>query len=450
MTGTVFEFLFDIKLMIVIALFFCGLYLVTKWRLMRLKKVLQEKLVGNQAQAQELGLLRMKLEYLQESQIHNSKESDEIKKQLYLEFSLLQRKFLDESTVQLTQKNREGLHQLIQPFDQQLNELKSQIKDIYDKESRERFSLKKEIEYMLLAQQKMTLEAQSLTQALRGDVKTQGVWGEIVLERILENSGLREGEEFIVQGRGLKLKTDEGEMRKPDVLVRLPGNRNLIIDSKVTLTSYEAYINSSKSEIDASLQNTANSDDPVLSGLVLGKKNHKLELQEFIQSVRRHVSDLSVKNYSDLYGVNTPDFVLMFIPTDGAFSLAHQTDPSLFSFAMEKRIAIVSPSLLFPNLKTVETIWRQERQSRNAEEIARHAGALYDKFCSLIEDLEEIDINLKKAGAARLNLYHKIKDGRGNLLDRVEKLRLLGAKAKKRLNHVSEETEDSHVELTEK
>ncbi|MGE0763332.1 MAG: DNA recombination protein RmuC [Bdellovibrionales bacterium] len=386
-----------------------GALAVTVWRLRQLSRENVELSTARgqseqravSAEAQNLNLHKQLQDQFQ--------NLEQTKRQLHTEFENQHRRFLEESQERMQRWSKDSFQTLVQPVDQELKLLQKRIHEVYDIESRERLSLKNEIEFMVKAQGQLSLEAQSLTQALRGDSRAQGHWGEIVLERILESSGLREGEEFVVQGRGMGLKSEEGQTRKPDVLVRLPGDRHLIIDSKVSLTNYEQHLRA---------QNETERQE---------------QLDEFLRSIRRHLDDLSAKNYSQLYGVNSPDFVLLFMPTDGAFSLAHQADPNLFILAMEKRVAIVSPSLLFPNLRTVEAIWRQERQNRNAEEIARQAGGLYDKFAGLLEDLELLSTHLRRADETREALMGKLKEGRGNLLDRVEKLRTLGARTKKRL-----------------
>ncbi len=378
----------------------------------RLRQVMGE---NQTLQADRTRLTESALRFETENEALRNQLSDQItnldqtKRQLQIEFENHHRRFLSESQERLQSWSRDSFATIVKPFDEELKALQKSIHEVYDRESRERLSLKNEIEFMMKAQGQLSSEANSLTQALRGDSRTQGLWGEIVLERILESSGLREGEEFVVQGRGLGLKSEEGASRKPDVLVRLPGDRHLIVDSKVSLTNYEQHI-SAKTEA-----------------------ARQQQLEEFLKSLRRHLEELSSKDYSQLYGVNSPDFVLLFMPTDGAFALAHQSDPSLFNLAMEKRVAIVSPSLLFPNLRTVEAIWRQERQNRNAEEIARQAGGLYDKFAGLLDDLDQLATHLRRADETRQGLSNKLKDGRGNLMDRVERLRKLGARTKKKL-----------------
>ncbi len=393
-----------------------GLFGTTLYRLIQVQKrvtTLEGEIAQRNERLAELSkslalgeaeILRLKAERGEFSQA-----AEELKERMRLEFSNQHRNFLDESAKKLSEWSKTNLGEIVAPVDQELKALKLRVQEVYDREARERISLKHEIEHMMRAQQQMTLEAQSLTKALRGDSRSQGVWGEMVLERILESSGLREGEEFVVQGRGLGLTNEAGEKLRPDVLIRLPEGRNLIIDSKVSLVSFEAY---TRAEADEQKSRAA---------------------RDFVASVRRHVEELGRKDYPHLYGVHSPDFVLMFMPTDGAFALAHQIDPDLFHWAMERKVAVVSPSLLFPNLRTVEAIWRQEKQNQNAEEIAKQAGLLYDKFVSLIEDMQGLGNHLERAKQARESILERLRDGRGNILDKVEKLRVLGAKTKKKL-----------------
>lgn len=382
----------------------------TLWRLQQVSKENQFKVEElNQMSARAVNAEAEKNQ-LQKQLNDHTQNLEQTRRQLQSEFENQHRRFMEEGQDRLQKWSKDSFQNMVLPVDQELKALQKSIHEVYDREARERLSLKNEIEFMIKAQGQLSLEAQSLTKALRGDSRAQGHWGEIVLERILESSGLREGEEFIVQGRGLGLKSEEGQTRKPDVLVRLPGDRHLIIDSKVSLTAYEAHLSQEDETLKAA------------------------SLEEFLRSIRRHIEDLSAKDYSQLYGVNSPDFVLLFMPTDGAFSLAHQADANLFLLAMEKRVAIVSPSLLFPNLRTVEAIWRQERQNRNAEVIARQAGSLYDKFAGLVEDMNELAIHMRRADESREQIITKLKEGRGNLFSQVEKLRVLGARTKKKLS----------------
>lgn len=335
---------------------------------------------------------------------------DEVKDKLLLEVKAAQMGALEQSLPRLKAQNIEQLDLLLSPFQMQLKELNEKIHRTYDLESRERLSLQKEIELLLKAQEKMTVETENLTKALRGDSKSQGDWGEITLKRVLEASGLREGEEYQEQGKGFDLRNEEGFLRKPDFLILLPEERVMIVDSKVSLTSYELLIREDASPM------------------------REKFLKDFLLSIHRHVDDLSLKDYPALYGIQSPDFTLMFMPTDGAFTLAMQSDPQLHEKAWSKRVVLVSPSLLLPILKTVEFMWRQDRQSKNAENIAQAAGRLYDKFAGFLEDLEKVKHHLGLTDKALDEAFGKLKLGQGNLVRQVERLRELGARSKKKIS----------------
>jgi len=259
----------------------------------------------------------------------------------------------------------------------------------------------------------MTKETKSLVLALRGDSTTQGKWGELLLSQILDRSGLREGEGYVVQGKGLGLKDAEGDNQKPDVIINIPDAekpKHIVIDSKVSLTAYDQYVNTPDSDA------------------------RQISLKEFLVSVRKHIAELSNKKYERNEKLNSPDFVLMFVPLEGAFALAMQSDKDAFLEAWEKNIVIVSPTTLFSTLRTVAALWSQERVSRNVFQIADQAGTLYDKFVGLLADLEEIGNKLKGVQTSYDDAIKKIQTGRGNLIDRVESLKTLGAKASKQIN----------------
>jgi DNA recombination protein RmuC len=256
---------------------------------------------------------------------------------------------------------------------------------------------------------KMSTETTNLTKALRGESKTQGDWGEVILERILEASGLREGEEYITQGRDMKLRDEHNKHLKPDVIINLPDDKHIIVDSKTSLTHYYDYTNAEN-----------------------GAKK-EAALKNFINSVRNHVKDLSGKNYEYLEKLHAPEFVFMFMPIEGAFSLAVQSDKELFNFAWSKRIVIISPSTMFANLQTVASMWRLEQQNKNTLEIARQSGDLYDKFVGFVEDMLKIEKSLKNTETSFLSAMNKLHDGRGNLITRAEKIKALGVKTKKEL-----------------
>ena len=244
---------------------------------------------------------------------------------------------------------------------------------------------------------------------MKGSVKAQGQWGEMILNKILDAAGLIEGEHYITQGKTLNIKDEEGKQQKPDVVIKLPDNKHIIIDSKVSLTHYEKFISSNTEE------------------------DKKKYLSLFTQSIRSHVNQLSEKRYSHSKDLNTPDFTLMFFPIEGAFSLALQDDASLFQFSWDKNIVIVSPTTLLSTLKTVESIWKREKQSRNAIEIARTSGRLYDKFVGFIDDLNDIGHQIKKADKSYSSALHKLETGHGSIISRLEKIKSLGAKASKKI-----------------
>lgn len=273
---------------------------------------------------------------------------------------------------------------------------------------KDRLKLQTEIERIILTSQRMSLETENLTRALKGDVKVQGNWGELVLQRILEASGLRVGEEFTLQGKDLKLKDEEGKHQMPDVIINLPENKHLVIDSKVSLVSYERYMS----------------------------ENQEEDLSAFFDSLYAHIKGLSHKNYQGLEKLSTPDYVMLFIPIEGAFMLSMQKDRELFSYAWEHNIVLVGPSTLLATLRTVSSLWKQERQTKNALEIARQAGALYDKFVGVAQDFDQIESQLKRVGDSFDGLKARMLTGKGSVASRMENLRELGAKNTKNLPQV--------------
>jgi len=258
-------------------------------------------------------------------------------------------------------------------------------------------------------------DARNLTNALKADTKKQGSWGEMVLERILEESGLVKGQEYFVQESG---QHEDGRRLRPDVVIQLPEGKHLIIDSKVSLTAYQAFVSGEDEAAKAR------------------------DLKKHIDSVKNHVKELNEKNYTAIKGINSPDFVLMFMPIEPAFALALQSDQDLFNFAWERKIVIVSPTTLLATLRTIESIWRQEKQTRNALEIASQGGKLYDKFVGFLVDLEKIGTNLNRASDAYQEAHKKLSSGKGNILTQVEKMKTLGAKTSKSLPQQYLELED--------
>ena len=303
-------------------------------------------------------------------------------------------------------QSEEQLNQLLKPLGDRLKDFQSRVETAYNEESKERFSLRNELKHLRELNTRISQEAVNLTNALKGESKTQGTWGEVVLERVLEKSGLVKGREYDTQQ---SLQNDEGRRYQPDVVVHLPEDKDIIVDSKVSLTAYERYC----SDTDSAAQQT--------------------QLANHVLSLRNHMKQLSSKDYHNLSGVRSLDFVLMFVPIEAAFSLALQHDDGLFSEAFDRNIVIVTPTTLLATLRTIGNIWRYEQQSSNAQEIAQKAGALYDKLVSFIADLDLIGSRLSSTQQAYDDAYKKLSSGRGNLVRRAEAMRTLGAKTSKRL-----------------
>ena len=331
---------------------------------------------------------------------------NEAKEALTIQFKNLANDILDDKTRRFTEQNALSLDALLKPLQTKLTEFKEQVSTSYANESRERFALKSEIERLSALNVKMSDETRSLTQALKGDSKVQGNWGELVLESILESSGLRKGEEYLVQDGHTQV---DGSRLQPDIVVRLPEGRHLVVDSKVSITAYARHAESADAD-------TA-----------------QIELNAHIQSLRQHIQGLSSKNYSSLYGVGSVDFVLMFIPIEPAFLLALKTAPNLYQEALAKNIVLVCPSTLMATLRTVAHLWRQDHQNKNALEIARQCGALYDKFVGFVDDMEKLGQRIDQAQTSYHDAFSKLKTGKGNLIRTAEKVRELGVKPSKTL-----------------
>ena len=338
-------------------------------------------------------------------QVHHRIESlNEAKEALSNQFKNLANEILEDKSRKFTEHNALQLDILLKPLQTKLTEFKEQVSHSYDQESRERFALKNEIERLANLNIKMSDEARSLTNALKGDSKIQGNWGELVLESILESSGLRKGEEYLVQDS--HTKADGGRLQ-PDVIVKLPEGRHLIIDSKVSITAYARHTEASDSAL------------------------AEQELLAHIQSIRQHIQGLSAKNYAGIADLSTVDFVLMFIPIEPAFLSALKAAPNLYQDALAKNIVLVCPSTLMATLRTVAHLWRQDQQNKNAMEIARQCANLYDKFVGFVEDLEQIGKRLDQAQSSYHDAFNKLKSGKGNLIKTAEKVKELGVKPSK-------------------
>jgi len=332
---------------------------------------------------------------------------NEAKEALTSQFKNLANEILEDKSKRFTEQNAASLDALLKPLQAKLTEFKEQVNTSYGNEARERFALKSEIERLANLNLRMSDETRSLTQALKGDSKVQGNWGELVLESILESSGLRKGQEYVVQDS--HIQTD-GSRLQPDVVIKLPEGRSLVVDSKVSITAYARHAE------------TTNTDTA------------ERELAAHIQSLRQHIQGLSGKNYSSLYGVGSVDFVLMFVPIEPAFLLALKTAPNLYQEALAKNIVLVCPSTLMATLRTVAHLWRQDHQNRNALEIAKQCGSLYDKFVGFVEDLEKLGQRLDQAQTSYHDAFNKLKTGKGNLIRSAERVRELGVKPSKNLS----------------
>lgn len=322
------------------------------------------------------------------------------------QFQLLANQILEEKSKKFTEQNQLNLGGILLPLQEKITQFQTQVADIYDKDSKERLTLKNEIERLAALNGKISEDAINLTQALKGSNKTQGIWGEMVLETVLESSGLRKGEEYQVQS---SFEREEGGLHRPDVIIHLPEGRHMVVDAKMSLVAYERYVSAS-----TDMEKTES-------------------LKQHLQSVRTHIKGLSEKNYQTLTGLNAPDFVMLFIAVEPAFMLAFSHDQSLFGDAFSRNVLLVSPSTLLANLRTIAYIWRQEQQNRNALEIARQCAKLYDKFVGFIDDLEDIGKKLGQTQKSYDDAKSKLVSGRGNLIRQAEQVKNLGVKPTRNL-----------------
>ena len=333
-------------------------------------------------------------------------EVEQLQEKFTKEFENLANKILEEKTSKFTEQNKENLKNILSPLQDKIQLFEKKVEDTHKESIDYHAALRQQIIGLRDMNEQMSKETLNLTKALKGDSKMQGNWGELVLERVLEKSGLEKDREYFVQQ---SFVTEEGNRVFPDVVINLPDGKKMIVDSKVTLTAYERYIN----EEDDSL-----------------KAQH---LKEHVISINRHVEQLGNKNYQDLYQMESPDFVLLFIPIESAFAVALNEDTSLYNKAFEKNIVIVTPSTLLATLRTIDSMWTNQKQQENALEIARQAGALYDKFEGFVADLVKIGKKMDEAKVEYQGAMNKLVDGKGNLITSVEKLKKMGAKAKKAL-----------------
>ncbi len=332
------------------------------------------------------------------------KEIDELQTRFAIEFKNLANEILEEKSKKFTEQNKINLNDILKPLSDKIKDFEKKVEETYDKEAQQRFSLKEEVKRLAELNQQIGREANNLTKALKGEAKSQGTWGEIILESILEKSGLVKDREYFIQE---SFKTDEGKRLQPDVILKYPGDRSIIVDSKVSLTAYERYVSE---------------DDDT---------KREIALKEHLISVRNHIQELSSKNYQDMYQLNTLDFVMMFMPIEPAYMLAVQTDSEIWQYAYDKRILLISPTNLIAAVKMVVSLWRQEYQNKNALEIARRSGELFDKFVGLIDDLVDIGHKLQQTQKSYEASMNKLTLGKGSLVKKAQDLKELGIKTKK-------------------
>ena len=367
----------------------------------QIQQELAQNLVLANARALEVATLSTTNDNLLEKLENQKIEIENLQKRLTTEFENIANKILKERSDEFSVANHKNISEILNPLKEKIQLFEKKVDETYDKELRDKISLREEVRKLTELNTRVSEEANNLTRALKGDVKKQGNWGEVILERVLERSGLTKGQEY---EREEVITGADSSVQRPDVIIHLPDNKHIIIDSKVSLVAYERFM-------------TAESEERQLHCL-----------KEHINSIRSHVKLLSEKNYQNAHDINTPDFVLMFIPIEASFSIAVQGDGELFSYAWERKIVIVSPTTLLATLRTISSIWKQENQTKNAQEIARLSGALYDKFIGFTEDMVKIKANIDRTSGAYDDAIKKMKDGTGNIIRTAEKIKELGAK----------------------
>jgi DNA recombination protein RmuC len=360
---------------------------------------------ANEAEKQLAGL-NADYRNLKERLSEQKGELEKLQENFRNEFKNLANEILEEKSKKFTEQNKEKLDTLLKPLGEKISEFQKRVEENHKEDIRGRSALDQHLKTLQELNQKMSEEAKNLTKALKGDTKQQGNWGEVILQRILEKSGLRKGFEYETQESST---TEDGRRLQPDVIVHLPDEKKLVIDSKVSLTAYEKY---------------ASSDE---------LNEQQSALKHHISSLRAHVKGLSNKNYEQIHDFSSPDFVLMFIPVEPAFGLAMQNDPDLYNEAFDRNIIIVSPTTLLATLATIENVWKQEYQNKNAMEIAARGGALYDKFVLFVDSLQDVGNRIQQTQKSYDEALSRLSSGSGNLVRQAEMLRELGAKASKKL-----------------
>jgi DNA recombination protein RmuC len=373
---------------------------------MRLQGELESARNTLSSQNEQIARITTENRYLRDQLNQQKAELEEVQKKLQTEFENIANRILKERSNEFVQHNEKNIGEILNPLKEKIASFEKKVDEAYDKEFRDKVSLREEVKKLTELNTRVSEEANNLTRALKGDVKKQGNWGEVILERVLERSGLTKGQEYereeVVEGADMSVQ-------RPDVIIHLPDNKHIIIDSKVSLVAYERLMSAETDE------------------------ERTVFMKEHIASLRSHVKLLSEKNYQNAHNINTPDFVLMFVPIESSFSIAVQGDNELFSYAWEKKIVIVSPTTLLATLRTISSIWKQENQSRNAQEIARLSGTLYDKLVGFVSDLSKLKENIDRAGSSYDEALKKLQNGNGNIFRTAERIKELGAKSNKQL-----------------
>ena len=333
-------------------------------------------------------------------------ELTELNKKFTVEFENIANRLFEKSSTKINQQSSEQLNQILKPFKERLSDLKSQINNTYEKDNEQRILLREQVKHLFDLNRQISTDAQNLTNALKSNSKVQGDWGEEILENILQQSGLHKNREYDVQS---SFTNEEGKILRPDMIVHYPDNRDIVIDAKVSLTDYERYMSAEN------------------------KVDQEIALKNHIHSIKQHIKELSEKNYQDLYQIETLDFVMMFVPIEGAYYLAIENEPTLWQYAYEKKIVLINPTNLITALKMISNLWQQDYQNKNVMEIARQSGGLYDSFVLLLDDLSKIEKKMNETQELFTNTQKRIATGKGNLIGRVEKIKKLGAKTKKSL-----------------
>lgn len=354
----------------------------------------------------DLSAINVRYEGLQKRLLEQEKDLEKLQEKFTSDFKVIANSILEKNTEDFSKTHQAKLNEILLPLKDKIKSFEDNIERKYIDETKERSGLKQEIKQLMEMSQAMNIEAQNLTKALKGNNKKQGNWGEIILENLLESSGLTKGSEYKLQ---FSVLNSDQQRSIPDAVIHLPGNKHIVVDSKVSLIAYERFCNSE--------------DD-----------NVQIHLQEHISSIKGHINNLSSKNYQNSKNLNSPDFVLMFLPIESSFSIAIKTDHELFSYAWNKNVVLASPSTLLATLRTIASVWKYEKQTKNAMKIAEEAGKMYDKFKNFVDDMSQIDKNIRSTQQSFDNAFNKLSSGRGNLISKAEKLRGLGIKTSKNIS----------------